>query len=146
MIWLNVQLVIYIVGSLTNSFFYFIGKIDLNLFRNCVRTHIDVCFKEGKCRFACVENCCPGEYTMRLVSELLLPKDLKRLNRRIQEENIRQGNMNRLDLDLIDWKFLLAEIDGLECCPYCPYAVIVDNPDDKIFRCLNPECMKETCR
>jgi TRIAD3 protein (E3 ubiquitin-protein ligase RNF216) len=40
----------------------------------------------------------------------------------------------------------LAEIDGLECCPYCPYAVIVDNPDDKIFRCLNPECMKETCR
>ncbi|CAF1668988.1 unnamed protein product, partial [Adineta ricciae] len=97
--------------------------------RNCVRTHIDVCFKEGKCRFACVESSCPGEYTMRLVGELLPPKDLKRLNRRIQEENIRQ-----------------AEIDGLECCPYCPYAVIVDNPDDKVFRCLNPECMKETCR
>ncbi|CAF4814299.1 unnamed protein product, partial [Rotaria sp. Silwood2] len=59
--------------------------------RNCVRTHIDVCFKEGKCRFACVENLCPGEYTMPLVSELLSPKDLNRLNRRIQEENIRQG-------------------------------------------------------
>lgn len=42
--------------------------------------------------------------------------------------------------------FIIAEIDGLECCPYCPYAVIVDNPDDKVFRCLNPECMKETCR
>jgi hypothetical protein len=28
---------------------------------------------------------------MRLVNELLPPKDLKRLNRRIQEENIRQG-------------------------------------------------------
>ncbi|CAF3685354.1 unnamed protein product [Rotaria socialis] len=97
--------------------------------RNCVRTHIDLCFKEGKCRFVCVENLCPGEYTMRLVSELLPPKDLNRLNRRIQEENIRQ-----------------AEIDGLECCSYCPYAVIVDNPDDKVFRCLNPECMKETCR
>ncbi|CAF0773983.1 unnamed protein product [Adineta steineri] len=97
--------------------------------RNCVRTHIDVCFKEGKYRFACVENSCPGEYTMRLINELLPSKDLKRLNRRIQEENIRQ-----------------AEIDGLECCPYCPYAVIVDNPNDKIFRCLNPECMKETCR
>jgi hypothetical protein len=60
-------------------------------FRNCVRTHIDVCFKEGKCRFACVENLCPGEYSMRLVDDLLTPKDLKRLNRRIQEENIRQG-------------------------------------------------------
>jgi hypothetical protein len=38
-----------------------------------------------------VENSCPGEYSMRLVNELLPPKDLKRLNRRIQEENIRQG-------------------------------------------------------
>ena len=63
-------------------------------YRNCVRTHIDVCFKEGKCRFACVESSCPGEYTMRLVGELLPPKDLKRLNRRIQEENIRQGNID----------------------------------------------------
>lgn len=62
------------------------------MFRNCVRTHIDVCFKEGKCRFICVENSCPGEYPMRLINELLPEKDLKRLNRRIQEENIRQGN------------------------------------------------------
>jgi len=29
---------------------------------------------------------------MRLINELLPEKDLKRLNRRIQEENIRQGN------------------------------------------------------
>ncbi|UJR08976.1 hypothetical protein I4U23_013226 [Adineta vaga] len=97
--------------------------------RSCVRTHIDVSFKEGKCRFACVESSCPGEYAIQLVSELLSPNDLNRLNRRIQEENIRQ-----------------AEIDDLECCPYCPYAAIVDNPDDKVFRCLNPECMRETCR
>ena len=65
-------------------------------FRNCVRTHIDVCFKEGKCRFACVESSCPGEYSMPLISELLPPKDLNRLNRRIQEENIRQGNSSLL--------------------------------------------------
>jgi hypothetical protein len=70
-------------------------------FRNCVRTHIDVCFKEGKCRFACVENSCPGEYSMRLVSELLPPKDLNRLHKRIQEENIRQGNMNIFHSNLI---------------------------------------------
>ena len=61
------------------------------LFSNCVRSHIDVCFKEGKYRFACVEHSCPGEYSMRLIEELLPVKDLKRLNRRIQEENIRQG-------------------------------------------------------
>lgn len=97
--------------------------------RSCTRTHIDVCFQEGKCRFACVESSCSGEYTIQLVNELLSPKDVQRLHKRLQEVNIRQ-----------------AAIDGLECCPHCPYAVIVENPDDKVFRCLNPECMKETCR
>jgi hypothetical protein len=43
-----------------------------------------------------VENLCPGEYTTRLISELLPPKDLNRLNRRIQEENIRQGKNTNL--------------------------------------------------
>lgn len=32
---------------------------------------------------------------MRLVEELLPAKDLKRLNRRIQEENIRQGSIEQ---------------------------------------------------
>lgn len=54
-----------------------------------------MCFQEGKCRFACVENPCPGEYSMQLVSELLPPKDLHRLHKRIQEENIRQGTPRR---------------------------------------------------
>jgi hypothetical protein len=70
-------------------------------FRSCVRTHIDVCFKEGKCRFACVENCCPGEYSIPLINELLPPKDLNRLHKRIQEENIRQGSRNKLNFHLI---------------------------------------------
>jgi hypothetical protein len=85
---------------------------------------------------------------MRLVNELLPEKDLRRLNRRIQEENIRQGKDELYKTKNIFFfiNYFLAEIDGLECCPYCPYAVIVDNPNDKIFRCLNPECMKETCR
>ena len=87
---------------------------------------------------------------MSLIGELLPPKDLNRLNRRIQEENIRQGNISARPTDRDARRrrplFISAEIDGLECCPYCPYAVIVDNPDDKVFRCLNPECMKETCR
>ena len=74
-----------------DSILSFVFSTMFNFRRSCVRTHIDVCFKEGKCRFACVETSCPGEYSMPLVNELLPPKDLNRLNRRIQEENIRQG-------------------------------------------------------
>ncbi|CAF1207605.1 unnamed protein product [Didymodactylos carnosus] len=97
--------------------------------RVCVRAYVESRFKEGKCRFPCVREGCHGEYSMRLLSELLPPKDIERLNKRVQEDNIQQ-----------------ASIDGLETCPYCPYAVIVDNQEDKVFRCLNPDCMRETCR
>lgn len=40
----------------------------------------------------------------------------------------------------------MAGIDGLESCPHCPFAVVIDNPNEKLFRCLNPECLKVTCR
>lgn len=38
-----------------------------------------------------------------------------------------------------------AGIEDLELCPFCDFATI-PAPTDKIFRCLNPECMKESCR
>lgn len=38
-----------------------------------------------------------------------------------------------------------AGIEDLEMCPFCDFATIPAEAD-KIFRCLNPECMKESCR
>lgn len=38
-----------------------------------------------------------------------------------------------------------AGIEDLESCPFCDFAAIPAKTD-KIFRCLNPDCMKETCR
>lgn len=38
-----------------------------------------------------------------------------------------------------------ANIDGLESCPFCDFATIPD-PHDKLFFCLNKDCMKESCR
>ncbi|KLT39658.1 hypothetical protein CC85DRAFT_183013 [Cutaneotrichosporon oleaginosum] len=40
----------------------------------------------------------------------------------------------------------MAAIDGLESCPHCPFAMVIDNPDEKLFRCHNPACSKVTCR
>ncbi len=40
----------------------------------------------------------------------------------------------------------LACIDGLESCPHCPFAIVIDNPEEKLFRCINPACLKVTCR
>lgn len=38
-----------------------------------------------------------------------------------------------------------ARIEELEMCPFCDFATI-PHENDKIFKCLNPECMKESCR
>lgn len=39
-----------------------------------------------------------------------------------------------------------AQIDGLETCPHCPFSAIIDNPHEKLFRCLNEECGEVSCR
>ena len=124
MIWWNVLSDIYIAGEkeFPSSLITFISSL---LFRTCVRTHIDVCFKEGKCRFACVESSCPGEYAIPLISELLPPKDFNRLNRRIQEENIRQGTVSSIDHKSLS-KYLYSSGDRwigmlslLSICGHC---------------------------
>lgn len=38
-----------------------------------------------------------------------------------------------------------AGIEDLETCPFCDFATI-PAVNDKIFHCLNPDCMKESCR
>lgn len=40
----------------------------------------------------------------------------------------------------------LAEIEGLETCPACDYAVVIDNPDEKLFVCQHEGCKQVSCR
>ncbi|KIY45011.1 hypothetical protein FISHEDRAFT_18691, partial [Fistulina hepatica ATCC 64428] len=39
-----------------------------------------------------------------------------------------------------------AGLDGLEECPSCEYKCVIDNPDEKLFRCENEDCGAVTCR
>lgn len=39
-----------------------------------------------------------------------------------------------------------AELDGLEECPFCEYKVVIDNPEEKLFRCEREECSAVSCR
>ncbi|GAA6006084.1 hypothetical protein JCM11491_002026 [Sporobolomyces phaffii] len=40
----------------------------------------------------------------------------------------------------------LAELDGLEKCPFCPFAYIIENDQERLFHCQRPECGVVTCR
>ncbi|PWN53562.1 hypothetical protein IE53DRAFT_305285, partial [Violaceomyces palustris] len=39
-----------------------------------------------------------------------------------------------------------AGIEGLEGCPSCSYACVIDNLAEKLFRCENARCGKVSCR
>jgi TRIAD3 protein (E3 ubiquitin-protein ligase RNF216) len=39
-----------------------------------------------------------------------------------------------------------AGLEGLESCPSCPYAVVIEDLGEKLFRCLNEACGQVTCR
>ncbi|KAF9929331.1 hypothetical protein FBU30_001692 [Linnemannia zychae] len=39
-----------------------------------------------------------------------------------------------------------AGLDSLVECPFCSYAAIIENDEDKEFRCQGPKCRKVSCR
>ncbi len=46
-----------------------------------------------------------------------------------------------------DKELELAGLGGLEKCPFCvEYAVIIDNPDERLFKCLKADCLVISCR
>ncbi|KAG8240110.1 hypothetical protein J437_LFUL019721, partial [Ladona fulva] len=70
---------------------------------------------------------CKAEFSLTTLQGILTPSVFGKLVQRLQMEEINA-----------------AGIEGLETCPSCPYSTI-PNPEDKIFKCLNPECLRETC-
>lgn len=39
-----------------------------------------------------------------------------------------------------------AKIDGFETCPNCPWGVVIENPNERLFRCQNETCKQVSCR
>lgn len=97
--------------------------------KNCIKRHIETRIGDGNYKFECLSSGCKSEYSLKIMSEILRPNEFSKLLINIQNEEIRN-----------------AGIENLESCNYCSYAAIIENQNDKVFYCLNPECLKETCR
>ena len=39
-----------------------------------------------------------------------------------------------------------AGIENLETCPSCEFAIVIENEEEKLFRCQHPECEMVSCR
>ncbi|CAM2727175.1 unnamed protein product [Rotaria socialis] len=98
--------------------------------QTCIRNYIETGFiTNGECFFTCLNPTCKYEYSTSLMNQLLAPTLFSRLLIKIQQEELR-----------------LANIQNFEQCRYCTFGTIIDDPHERVFRCLNQECLKETCR
>lgn len=97
--------------------------------RTCIKRYTETTIGDSKYKFKCINDTCETEFSLEVLHDVLDTNLFNNLIRNRQNEEIKSANL-----------------DGLESCPFCTYAVIIENPDEKIFSCLNPNCMKETCR
>nr|CAD7261137.1 unnamed protein product [Timema shepardi] len=101
---------------------------DGHLFcKECVKRGAETQIGDDKTVFPCLTTC-EAEFSLKTLQAVLKPSIFSRMLQRKQMEEVKA-----------------AGIEDLESCPFCDFATILPN-DDKVFRCLNPDCMKESCR
>lgn len=93
----------------------------------CIIRGTEITLANGDALVKCFAEC-QSEFSLATLQKVLLPTKFSALLKKNQAAEI-----------------IAAGVDGLVSCPFCHFASIPP-PEDKVFKCLNPECMKETCR
>ncbi|XP_066988324.1 LOW QUALITY PROTEIN: uncharacterized protein [Macrobrachium rosenbergii] len=96
---------------------------------NCIRRFAEEEIGQGRINFRCLEGDCKAEFSLGTLKKLLKPSVFSNILARKQLEEI-----------------AAAGIEDLESCPFCNFQTIMPNREDKVFKCLNPDCMKDSCR
>ncbi|XP_022801749.1 E3 ubiquitin-protein ligase RNF216-like [Stylophora pistillata] len=104
--------------------------LDGHLFcASCLMNYAkEAAFGQGKTTLACMSDGCEGTFPMSQLKKALPIKILEKYEDRVQEESLS-----------------LAQMDDFVRCPFCDFAAILPL-EEKVFKCQNPSCAKETCR
>merc|ERR1712142_120472 len=96
--------------------------------KTCVITAAEGVLARGRGMVLCLGQC-DSEVDVNQLQKVVKPNVLSKLMVIRQAEELKS-----------------AGLENLVSCPYCPYQTIMDNQDDKVMRCLNPECGRDSCR
>nr|XP_045585019.1 uncharacterized protein LOC123747070 [Procambarus clarkii] len=96
---------------------------------DCIRKHVAAQIGLGHSSFRCMNGYCESEFSWRTLQRVMEPVVFEKIQERKQQDEIRA-----------------AGIDNLESCPFCNFMIIMPNQENKVLECLNPECLKESCR
>jgi TRIAD3 protein (E3 ubiquitin-protein ligase RNF216) len=96
---------------------------------DCLRNYAkEAVFGQGKATLSCMTSDCDSTFPMSQLKKTLTSNILSKYEDRLTEESL-----------------CLAEMDDLVRCPNCDFAAVLP-PEDKVFKCQNTSCLKETCR
>ncbi|XP_057330525.1 uncharacterized protein LOC130670913 isoform X2 [Microplitis mediator] len=93
---------------------------------SCVVNGTDSRLGDGETHVPCFLNC-GSEFSISTLQKVLPPTKFSILLKKRQAAEV-----------------MAAGLEGLVSCPFCHFASIPPE-GDKVFKCLNPECMKESC-
>ena len=93
----------------------------------CILRGTESKMADGENHIKCFTTC-DSEFSLSVLQEVLPPTTFSILLQKRQEAEV-----------------MAAGLEGLVSCPFCHFASIPPT-ESKVFKCLNPECMKETCR
>ncbi|KAK2585538.1 hypothetical protein KPH14_010180 [Odynerus spinipes] len=94
---------------------------------NCIMKGVEMKLAESETHIYCFTSC-TSEFNLSMLQKVLSPTTFSILLKKRQEAEV-----------------MAAGLEGLVSCPFCPFASIPP-AEDKVFKCFNPECMKESCR
>uniref|UniRef100_A0A914VAP2 RING-type domain-containing protein n=1 Tax=Plectus sambesii TaxID=2011161 RepID=A0A914VAP2_9BILA len=97
--------------------------------RDCVKRHAENQIGEGVYFVCCMtDDCDAGQFSLVQLQEVLDGRALQLLVKRAQAEELRAANL-----------------ENLHSCPFCDYSAIIEGVGERLFHCLNPDCLRESC-
>lgn len=98
--------------------------------KECIRRTANEVIGAGKVGVGCLlMDGCKGRFPLAALADALPPAVFNGYTRRLQTKEIEE-----------------AGLEGLEKCPFCDYAVIMESDSNSILTCRNPDCGRQSCR
>jgi hypothetical protein len=104
---------------------------DAHLFcHSCMKSYAETLLGSHDANVICMDQSgCKLPFTESELKRFLTPK-LMALYERVKQ---------RKDIEA-------AGLEGLEECPFCDYKVVIENENERLFRCENLDCGAVSCR
>jgi len=98
--------------------------------RTCIVQYAENLLGSQNCAIICIDQSnCKEPFPEVELERVLSPKLLELYHRIKQRKEI-----------------AAAGLEGLEECPFCDFKLVIENPEEKLFRCQTDDCRAITCR